>query len=57
VRALLRAADELARALARGGPGHAGRRPARLRERGQVRAPRLSVLASSHAGRAPPAYA
>jgi hypothetical protein len=58
VRTLLRAADELGCALARRSEGTSRRRPARhLRLPAEASAPRLPVLASRHAGRAPPAIA
>ena len=57
-RALLRAADGIARALARR-PSPRARRPTTSRHLLFVHASplRLRVLASRHAGRAPPAYA
>lgn len=58
VRTLLRAADELGCALARRSRRTARRRPVRLLPRpAQASALRLPVLASRHAGRAPPALA
>jgi hypothetical protein len=56
-RALLRAAEQLGCALARRGR-HSARRPERLGVRPfHAPEPRLPVLASQHAGRAPPAVA
>ena len=53
VRTLLRAAEQLGWTLARSGAGLTGR-AARLGASRHVPSPRLSVLASRHAGRAPP---
>jgi hypothetical protein len=53
VRTLLRAAEQLGCTLARRGAGPTGR-AARLGASRRVPSPRLSVLASRHAGRAPP---
>jgi hypothetical protein len=56
-RALLRAAEQLGCTLARRSP-HSARRPQRLGVRPfHAPEPRLAVLASQHAGRAPPAFA
>jgi hypothetical protein len=54
VRTLLRVADELGRALARRGSVRGGRPPARLWPRLQLASLGPRVLASQHAGRAPP---
>ena len=57
VRTLLRAAEQLGWTLARRGP-HSARQPQRLRVRPfHAPEPRLPVLASQQAGRAPPAAA